>query len=210
MCYHYNPAKLAQLKKRYPDKYSDYEDARMPANGFTHPNLPVIKSDDATIMKWGLIPHWVRDNDAASKLAKMCLNAKIETLANKPSFRDALKKKQRCIIPANSFYEWRWEDEKRKQKTKYKIEHLDTDIFYFGGLYSQWNNSENGRLIETYTIITCTANAVMEGIHNIKKRMPTILNDNEEAELWLEGKMNLEDLRQVSMAQNIEGNIEEK
>ena len=207
MCYHYNPAKLAQLKKRYPEKYADYEDNIMAANGFTHPNLPVITDNDALTMKWGLIPHWVKDQETAKKLAKMCLNAKIETLAEKPSFRDALQRGQRCLIPATSFYEWRWEDEKGKQKTKYEITHNETELFYFGGLYSQWQNKEGGEIIESYALITCPANVVMEHIHNKKKRMPIILNDNEEAEYWLEGKLNLEDLKQIAQAQDIEGTI---
>jgi putative SOS response-associated peptidase YedK len=204
MCYHYSPAKLRILKKRYPEKYKDTE---MPAYaiGFAHPTLPVITAQEATRMKWGLIPHWTQDTDSAKKLGKMCLNAQAETLSEKPSFRDALKKKQRCIIPASCFYEWRWEDEKGKEKTKYAIDLGPEDLFYFGGLYSEWLNKATAEVITTYTIITCAANEVMEYIHNKKKRMPTILRDNDEAQAWLSGSINVQDLQQISQAQELDG-----
>lgn len=108
------------MQQLYPDKYAQLEFPTY-ANGFTHPDLPVITEADATVMKWGLIPHWVKDDETAKKLSRMCLNAKIETLAEKPSFRDALKRDQRCIIPARSFFEWRWEDEKGKQKPNMRL-----------------------------------------------------------------------------------------
>ncbi len=204
MCYHYSPAKLKRLQALYPDKFGHLE---MPinANGFTHPELPVITGEDATVMKWGLIPHWIKDEESSKKLAKMCLNARIETAADKPAFRDTVSKGQRCLIPASAFFEWRWEDEKGKEKTKFQIEHADTDLFYFGGLYSTWSNTESGEIIPTYTILTCKANEVMEQIHNTKKRMPTILRTDEEAELWLDGRLSLEDLIHVSQEQELEG-----
>ncbi|MGI8542643.1 MAG: SOS response-associated peptidase [Aridibacter sp.] len=124
-------------------------------------------------LKWGLIPHWSKDDSFASKL----INARAETLAEKASFREAYKKR-RCLIPASGFYEW---ENTPSGKQPHYFYLKDKDIFGFGGLWEEWLDKESGELIETFTIITTEANEVLEPIHN---RMPVIIKENDYEE-WL-------------------------
>ncbi len=116
-------------------------------------------------LKWGLIPHWSKDDSYASKL----INARAETLAEKPSFRDAFKH-HRCIIPASGFYEWDKKSSGAKQPFYFYLN--DKEVFGFAGLWEEWLDKESGELVETCTIITTEANEVLELVHD---RMPVIL-----------------------------------
>lgn len=128
-------------------------------------------------LKWGLIPHWSKDDSFASRL----INARAETIAEKPSFRDAFKH-TRCIIPATGFYEW---DKKSKgTKQPYYFYLKDKDVFGFAGLWSEWTDKETGEIIKTCTIITTEANKVLEPIHD---RMPVILKEKDYDD-WLDEK----------------------
>ncbi|MDQ3635861.1 MAG: SOS response-associated peptidase [Aridibacter sp.] len=134
-------------------------------------------------LKWGLIPHWSKDDSFASKL----INARAETLAEKASFRDAYKKR-RCLIPASGFYEW---EKTANGKQPHYFYLKDKGVFGFGGLWEEWLDKESGELIETFTIITTEANEVLEPIHN---RMPVIIKEND-YEKWLnESVSNITDL----------------
>ena len=112
----------------------------------------------------------------------MTLNARIETIEDKPSFKNSINK--RCLVIADGFYEWQWHDTKGKNKTKYEIGIKDHELFAFAGLYSQWINQHTGEIRDTYTIVTTEANPLMAEIHNIKKRMPIILKPEDETK-WL-------------------------
>ncbi len=201
MCYHYSPAHLNRLKKLYPDKFENLDYPEY-ANGFTHPEVPSVTSNGLALHHWGLIPHWTQDMETAQKMRRFCLNAKIETLAEKPSFRNALKKKQFCVLPARNFYEWQWQDKKGKEKIKYDIQLADNELMYLGGLYSEWLHKETGELISTATIITCPANSFMEKIHNTKKRMPIILNELH-ATNWINGTIDLIQLKNTTQEQTL-------
>ncbi|WP_394372831.1 SOS response-associated peptidase [Polaribacter gangjinensis] len=150
-------------------------------NGFSFPLLPVITQQDPSLIQsfaWGLIPGWAKNED----IKKMTLNAKIETLHEKPAFKDVLT--QRCLVIANGFYEWQWLDSKGKNKVKYEIGLENEALFAFAGLYSHWVDAHTGTLKSTCTIITTAANELMASIHNIKKRMPVILQPKDE-QAWL-------------------------
>ena len=112
----------------------------------------------------------------------MTLNARIETIEEKPAFKDVVS--QRCLVIANGFYEWQWLDSKGKNKIKYEIGLENDELFAFAGLYSNWINKETGEVKNTFTIVTTEANQLMSKIHNIKKRMPIILK-REDEEKWL-------------------------
>jgi putative SOS response-associated peptidase YedK len=112
------------------------------------------------------------------------LNARAETLAEKPAFRSALVRK-RCIIPADGFYEWK---KLGKAKQPMCIHRKDDELFGFAGLWSEWT-SPDGSPLRSCTIITCAANHVMEGIHD---RMPAILRPEHEA-AWLNTKETSQD-----------------
>jgi putative SOS response-associated peptidase YedK len=113
----------------------------------------------------------------------MTLNARVETVDDKPSFRDVVS--QRCLVIANGFYEWQWLDSKGKNKVKYEIGIDNEELFAFAGLYSHWTDTQTGEIKNTYTILTTEANPLMAEIHNHKKRMPIILHPEDEHR-WLE------------------------
>lgn len=151
-------------------------------NGFSYPNLPIITNDKPDILTtdhtWGLLPSWTKDIE----FRKNTLNARIETIDEKASFKNITK--NRCLIIATGFYEWRWLDEKGKQKEKYHITSQTDEIFCFAGLYDKWKNPATGDVLNTYTMVTTEANEVMKYVHNYKQRMPIILNRKDES-AWL-------------------------
>lgn len=175
---------VAQLKERYHAE-PDFDDEYQPNevfNAFTFPKTPVITSKEPQkiqLFNWGLIPYWAKDED----IRKNTLNARFETIGEKPSFKYSIN--NRCIIPADGFYEWQWLDAKGNKKQKYLINLAENEPFAFAGLWSSWINKDKVPLM-TYTIITLPANELMSEIHNSKKRMPFILSrENEKS--WLDG-----------------------
>jgi putative SOS response-associated peptidase YedK len=154
-------------------------------NAFDYPRTPVVTSDKpqgARFLQWGLIPAWAKDRS----FQKNTLNARIETLCEKPSFKDV--NYNRCLIIADGFYEWRWLTPDGKRKQKYLITCAEEELYTYAGLWSAWTDIKSGEILHTYTIITTEANKLMRFIHNTKKRMPLILS-RENEKLWLEGSV---------------------
>jgi putative SOS response-associated peptidase YedK len=127
-------------------------------------------------MKWGLIPSWAPSPSVAAQM----INARSETAATKPAFRDALKFR-RCLIPADGFYEWQ-----RTGKTRqpYCFEVNDGELFAFAGLWDRWKDASGGWL-KTCSILTTAPNSVTSAVHD---RMPVIL-DPDGYNLWLDPGM---------------------
>lgn len=184
MCFHTEQTKLPlKVESRFKAKIKDLEKFKPSQhfNGFDFPQTPIIIDENPTEIlhyNWGLIPSWAKDES----IQKMTLNARIETIEDKPSFKNSINK--RCLVIADGFYEWQWHDTKGKNKTKYEIGIKDHELFAFAGLYSQWINQHTGEIRDTYTIVTTEANPLMAEIHNIKKRMPIILKPEDETK-WL-------------------------
>jgi putative SOS response-associated peptidase YedK len=159
-------------------------------SGFEFPEVPVIKLEDPDtidLLNWGLIPFWTKNTESANAIKTKTLNARAETLIEKPSFRHTIKSK-RCLVLTNGFYEWQHDG---KTKTLFFI-YLKNDIAMpMAGLYDEWTNSETGEIFCTFTIITTKANALMEKIHNTKKRMPVILSREKEF-YWTDPHTNAE------------------
>ncbi len=152
-------------------------------NAFTFPVTPVITNEKAEAIQgfsWGLIPPWTKDIN----IQKSTLNARLETLDQKPSFKPSISK--RCLVLTDGFYEWKWLDAKGKSKQKYLLTLPDEEAFAFAGLWNTWTNGNTGEPLSTYTIITTAANELMSEIHNSKKRMPVILSSEAEKD-WLTG-----------------------
>lgn len=124
-------------------------------------------------MLWGLVPRWAKDASIANKL----INARSETVAEKPSFRDSFKSR-RCLIIADGFYEWQTKDGIKKP---FYIYMKDKKPFGMAGLYDLWKD-ENGKEITTCTIITTEANEFMKSLHH---RMPVIISP-ENYNHWLD------------------------
>ncbi len=138
----------------------------------------IIKKHDTkslTTLRWGLVPHWAKEEKIGYKM----INARAETLTHKPTFSRPFKT-QRCIIPANGFYEWRKEDWGRK-KIPFYLHLRSGKPIGFAGLYDIWKSQE-GKIITSCTIITTKPNTLVEQLHN---RMPVIL-ESDKRELWLD------------------------
>lgn len=125
-------------------------------------------------LRWGLIPSWAKDATIASKM----INARGETVAEKPAFRAAFRAR-RCLIPADGFYEWKTEG---GVKQPYRIARADREPFAFAGLWERWEKAPDGVPVETSTIITTDANETLQAIHH---RMPVILASADFA-AWLD------------------------
>jgi putative SOS response-associated peptidase YedK len=127
----------------------------------------------AVAYRWGLIPHWAKD----PRIGNRMFNARAETLATSPAFRDALGRR-RCIVPVDAFYEWQ---RIGKSKQPYAIEAAAGRPLALAGLWAGWRDEETGELRRTFTIVTTTPNDTMAPIHD---RMPAILAP-EDWDRWL-------------------------
>lgn len=132
---------------------------------------PKSEALELSSMRWGLIPSWAKSSDSTP-----LINARAETLADKPSFKAAYQKR-RCLVPADGFYEW-----KRNQRVNqpYYFQLEDHSQFYMAGLWENWGDA-NGNELESFTIITTRANSLLSKYHD---RMPVIL-DNRQKNDWL-------------------------
>ncbi|MBK7448455.1 MAG: SOS response-associated peptidase [Anaerolineales bacterium] len=163
------------------DTFGNYEFPTQFAPRFNiAPSQPVLAipnnaKNKADFFIWGLIPSWSKDPSIGNNL----INARGETVAEKPSFRGGFKYK-RCLILADGFYEWKTQPGE-KNKTPYFIHMQDRKPFAFAGLWDEWQSPDGGAL-RTCTIITTEPNELMSSLHN---RMPVILNPSE-YDLWLD------------------------
>lgn len=130
----------------------------------------------ASLLRWGLIPAWARDPRTGAKM----INARAETITEKPAFREAFQKR-RCLIPADGFFEWQRRNEHR---VPWYIHRRDGRPTAFAGLWEQWKDRETGERIVSCTIITTRANATIATIH---ARMPVIV-ERDEYDTWLEAE----------------------
>jgi len=140
-------------------------------NGFTFPKVSCVTADDPyniSNLNWGLIPQWSKTDD----IKQYTLNARIETIDQKPSFKNA----KRCVIFADGFFEWKWLDPKGRKKQKYLIEYPNSALFGFAGLYDQWVDKATGEIIKSCSLVTTAAEGIMKEVHNSKLRMPLTVN----------------------------------
>jgi len=136
----------------------------------------VVREGGAAMVKWGLVPRWARDVKGNPPTGAGMNNARAETAAEKPSFRDALRRR-RCLIPASGFYEWKLE---HGLKQPYYFRPAAGELFAFAGLWERWEGP--GGPLETCAVLTTEANAVMAPVH---ERMPVIV-DAVNYRAWLE------------------------
>jgi putative SOS response-associated peptidase YedK len=147
-----------------------------------HPVITNEEMDRIHLFNWGLVPFWAKDRKIAYKM----INARVETLAEKASFKHALKSR-RCLVPMDGFYEWKKEE---KGKTPFRIKTKDEEIFSVAGLWEVWKDPQNGETLYSFTVITQPANAVLKDIHD---RMPAILPKDQE-QLWLDNSLSTDEL----------------
>jgi putative SOS response-associated peptidase YedK len=191
MCGRYRLSRRKQIVEEYFDSVSGEEDWSPHYNIAPTQPVPVIRQNprepvrELSLVRWGLIPSWAKDSAVAAQM----INARSETAATKPAFRDALKSR-RCLIPADGFYEWR---RTGKAKQPYCFEVREGELFALAGIWDRWNDA-SGNTIETCSILTTVANAVTSVIHD---RMPVIL-EPDRYDLWLDPGM-----RDVSTASEL-------
>jgi putative SOS response-associated peptidase YedK len=155
--------------------------------------LSIVKHDNENKLvklHWGLVPFWVKDISIGSRM----INARAETVAEKPSFRNAFRKR-RCLIPADGFYEWKGE---KGNKKPYYVSIPSGEPFAFAGLWETWTDKESDEesVYKSCTIITTEASKSIRGIHH---RMPVIL-DPEVYEKWL--NVDIQDLEELQIIIN--------
>lgn len=184
-----SPEEIDELRKKW-EELEQHHINYYHAAGFAHPKLLAYYLDSGTLtidhFYWGLVPHWTKDEEQAQKIWNHTINARAETIFEKPSFRDAANH-HRCIIPLSGFYE---HYHKNGKTFPYFIREKDEEILFVAGLYADWLNKETGELIRSFSIITTKANQLLTKIHNNPKmdepRMPLILDDKF-ARKWLNG-----------------------
>lgn len=158
----------------------DFDNNYFLVSGFAHPKLPIIKQGKIELSEWGLIPSFAYSEEMAREIREKTLNARSDTIHEKPSYKSSIKK-QRAILVVDGFFEWQHVD---NAKIPYYIFPKDNAAFYLGCIYNQWTNKLTGEIVDTFSIITTDANPMMEVIHNSKKRMPLILSKSDTKE-WI-------------------------
>lgn len=155
--------------------------------GFNHPDLLIYTNetpDFPIVATWGLIPHWVKDEKQQRELWNNTLNARGETMFEKPSFKQSALSK-RCIIPIDGFYE---HHHYNNNTYPYFIQRKDEEPLSIAGLWNEWTNPETNVTLNTFSIVTTVGNPMMAKIHNNPKikgpRMPLILPEKFE-DAWL-------------------------
>jgi putative SOS response-associated peptidase YedK len=128
---------------------------------------PQTRARHLDLLRWGLVPHWAKD----AKSVRQPINARAETLATAPMFRDALAQR-RCLVPADVFYEWQATE---NGKQPYAIARADGQPMVFAGLWEGWRGAD-GTVLRTFTIVTTNANPVLRPLH---ERMPVILESGD-------------------------------
>lgn len=141
---------------------------------------PVVRERDGRrrldMLRWGLLPKWSKDASGAAKM----INARSETIAEKPAYREAFRTR-RCLVPADGFFEWQI---RGKTKQPYRVCLADGGGFAFAGLWEAWSDpNDGGAIVETYTVATIVAAASIAHIHH---RMPVILEPGDH-QAWLGG-----------------------
>lgn len=177
----FTPSDVLLYRLGIPDsaKTIDYHPSYNIAPG--QPIVSVIndaRQNRIGLLQWGLIPSLAKDSRIGYKL----INARAETVASKPSFRAAFKSR-RCLIVADSFYEWKHDDNNKKVKKPIRFMLKNEQLFTMAGLWETWLSPE-GKVIHSATIITTEANEIMAPVHN---RMPVILHKDDEQK-WIEPK----------------------
>ncbi len=175
-----------QIEQRRNARFDDavYFEPNYHVSAFETPEVPVICSEETGKIKmfnWGFIPSWTKDLDYANKIRFQTLNARAETILEKPSFKKSANSK-RCLVVASGFFDWQHFG---KEKYPYYISLKDDDFMIFAGIYDNWHDTTSGKDFNTFSIITTKANPLMEKIHNVKKRMPVILSKDDE-DKWLD------------------------
>lgn len=198
MCYTTSiTVNVDSIEIRFETKFRDRERFKpvYSASAFSFPYMPVISNeepDTINFFKWGLVPFWVKDENSAKRIRSRTLNARAETIFEKPAFRHSIRSK-RCLVLVDGFYEWRQEN---NRKYPYYIHLGNRDAFALAGIWDSWVGDKAAESLNTFSIITTQANPLLEKIHNTRKRMPVILKESDERR-WLEPELSQDQIESM-------------
>jgi putative SOS response-associated peptidase YedK len=189
---------IAEHNERFGD--SPLPQLHWHVSGFEHPELPVIAVNTGVYrmepMRWGLIPRWCKDMPTALKLWNQCLNARSETMAEKPSFRAAFAN-GRGVLVADSFFE---HHHFAGKVYPFNIRRADGEPLLIATICDEWTDRDTGEVLHTFAIVTTEGNPMMTAIHNNPKlegpRMPLIL-ECDALDVWLNANLQGDTLREV-------------
>jgi len=190
MCGRFSQAKdLEELYDEFTFIDEPFDDIIQPRYNIAPSQLsPVIINEDGNnklrMFKWGLVPSWSKD----TKMGYRMINARAETISEKPSFKKPFKS-QRCLVIADGFYEWQKPD--KKTKIPYRFTMKDKKLFAMAGLWEVWEKQDDP--LYTFTIITTSENELMKPVHD---RMPVILPEGNR-QIWLDPKSNEAELKEL-------------
>ncbi len=182
---------IDEFNKRFPDRAIPRIDGGYHLSGFTHPEVPIfVYTEEAGLelrpMQWGLIPAWCKDVQTATKMWNQTINARSESMYEKPSFRSSASQK-RGIVLLQSFYE---HHHFGKKTYPFNIRLKTDEPMFVAVLWEEWTDKTTGELKPTFSIVTVEGNELMATLHNNPKlegpRMPLILKE-EHLDHWLMG-----------------------
>lgn len=184
MCFHISTKASTQSSNRNtPNELVDYYHV----SGFDHPKIGLAYNENIIVSHWGLIPHWVKNEQQALSIRSKTLNARIETIESKPSFKDVSFK--RGILFVDGFFEFKHEGSK-------KIPHyiFNENPIGIGTIISEWINPSSGEIISSFSIVTNKASNVLQNIHNNPKlkepRSPLFIDVNRKNKWLNENNLN--------------------
>ena len=161
------------------------------ASGFEHPHCIVYDKSSTFVARWGLIPHWIQDEKAARKIENSTLNARIESIQEKPSFQEAAQH-SRAILYIDGFFEHHF---RNNEAYPFYVQKSGQEPMIVACLYD--TSTKFSESVSTFSIVTTSANSFMTDIHNKPEhgasRMPLILN-TDQAELWLDTERDIDEL----------------
>ena len=198
MCYNISLIKdVDRLELRFVARFADrslYQQMHH-VSAFLFPAWPVITNKAPNLIQffhWGLIPSWAKDKTEANKIKVRTLYARSETVTLKPAYRDSIRNK-RCLVLTDGFYEWH---EKNNKKYPFHIRLKSREAFAMAGIWDTWEDIEEGKTLNTFSIVTTKANPLLARIHNAKERMPVILKQEDEKK-WISGDFDMAEMGSI-------------
>jgi putative SOS response-associated peptidase YedK len=199
MCYDVKAKLESQLKRakrkndfvwiaELEEKLKPYNDEPIyRASGFDHPSLLIYEEKEPNkpvLAQWGLVPNWIKNDSEKEKIWNNTLNARVESIFEKPSFKESANT-QKCLIQIDGFFEHHYRNNK---PFPYYISRKDNEPITIAGLASDWLNLVTGKTHKTFSIVTTKANGLLAEIHNspklIEPRIPLLLTEQQE-DFWL-------------------------
>ncbi len=162
-------------------------------SAFSLPYWPLLKAEDSKnfkFLQWGLIPYWIKNIVSAKQIRIKTLNARFETLSEKPSYRRPADN-NRCAVVVDGYFEWK---DINGKKQPYYLYMPGKKPFLLAGIWDTWINKENRDIFETLSVVTTEAKGIAAEIHNTKRRMPFILDD-ESLDLWMDQDRSIKDIK---------------